>query len=328
MPLAVSGLLLALLAAAATAGPAAAGGAPSVALPLPAAGPLPAGLAALGLGAVAPGLSGLSPAPLRPATVPDGGAPSAADALAWLAAAKSSSSSAADSPSGPRPSGLSWRSGASCSASGFAGWRGRAMDVHVGFTEHDTWDRMLKHFRGGYFRGFVRRTPQVVVSLPMMPRSAKRQHAACARGQFDATFRQIGALLVQAGAGNAIIRLGWEANIGSDSHPWGIDGTRDIPDYKRCFQREVAALKATAPNLKIEWTNAKRGSMSVSTLESYPGDQSVDLMGIHYYNNTPKIVTDRDWEAMYKATHNKGPWGLGEWLKAAKARGRKLGIGE
>jgi len=133
---------------------------------------------------------------------------------------------------------------------------------------------------------------------------------------------------VQAGAGNAIIRLGWEANIGSDSHPWGIDGTRDIPDYKRCFQREVAALKATAPNLKIEWTNAKRGSMSVSTLESYPGDQSVDLMGIHYYNNTPKIVTDRDWEAMYKATHNKGPWGLGEWLKAAKARGRKLGIGE
>jgi len=43
---------------------------------------------------------------------------------------------------------------------------------------------------------------------------------------------------------------------------------------------------------------------------------------------TPKIVTDRDWEAMYKATHNKGPWGLGEWLKAAKARGRKLGIGE
>jgi hypothetical protein len=202
------------------------------------------------------------------------------------------------------------------------------MDVHVGFVEHDTWERMFRHFRGGYFRAFVRRTPQVVVSMPMMPRSARRQLAACGGGQFDATFRQFGALLVEAGAGGAIIRLGWEANIGSRSHPWGIDGTGDVADYKRCFQREAAALRSAAPGVTIEWTNAKRGALPISVLETYPGDAAVDLVGVHYYNNRPKIVTERDWAARYAATHNGGPWGLGGWLAAAKARGKRLAVGE
>jgi hypothetical protein len=226
----------------------------------------------------------------------------------------------------PRVSGLAWRSGASCGQDGFAGWRGRALDV--GFVEHDTWDLMYTHLRGGWFKSVVRRAPLAVVSLPMMPRSAKKQHAACAAGQFDSHFRQFGTLLVQAGAGHGIVRLGWEANIGSDSHPWGIDSAGDIPNYKRCFQRLVGALKSTAPGIKIEWTNGKKGKLPVSVLESYPGDSEVDVVGVHYYDNRPKLNSESAWAAMYNATINGGPLGIGQWLKAATARGKQLAVPE
>jgi hypothetical protein len=146
--------------------------------------------------------------------------------------AASGTSDAVDS---PQVSGLAWRSGASCGQIGFTGWRNRELDVYVGFVQHDTWDRMFQHLRSNWFKSVVRRSPQPVVSLPMMPRSATRQHSACAAGQFDSNFRQFGSLLGQAGAGHAIVPLGWEAGIGSDSHPWGIDSAGDIPNYKRCF---------------------------------------------------------------------------------------------
>jgi hypothetical protein len=55
----------------------------------------------------------------------------------------------------PKVSGLAWRSGASCGQDGFTSWRGRQLDVNVGFVQHDTWDRMFTYLRSGWFKGVV-----------------------------------------------------------------------------------------------------------------------------------------------------------------------------
>ena len=38
--------------------------------------------------------------------------------------------------------------------------------------------------------------------------------------------------------------------------------------------------------------------------------------------------TQAVWDLRYVATHREGPMGLGEWLKAARARGKKLAVPE
>jgi hypothetical protein len=227
----------------------------------------------------------------------------------------------------PILSGLPWRSGASCGEPGFAAWRGgRALDVNVSFVRHASWQEMFSFLSTAYYRGVARQTPQLVSSLALLPHSEKKQHAACAAGAFDANFRQIGSLLTQAGAGNAIVRLGWEPNIGSDSHPWGIDSAAEIPAYVECFRHAVTALRTTAPGLKIEWTNAKKGGLPVSVLAAYPGDAYVDLFGVHYYDNDPAMPTQAAWDEILNATRRNvgGPHGIAQWLSTAQAYGKKL----
>lgn len=231
--------------------------------------------------------------------------------------------------SSSRPSGLAWRSGASCADNGTPAWRQRPFDVQTTFVEHDTWEMMRDHMAGNWFRNRNRATPQPVVSLPMLPRSERKQFARCAAGAFDTQFRRFGTLLVQGGAGNAVVRLGWEWARGSRSHPWGVDSEEELGPYKGCFRRAVRALKATAPNLIIEWTNGRRSYLPVSVLQGYPGGDVVDHWGIHYYDNfDPKIRDQAAWDRSSNETRFNGPQGIGRWLAAAKARGKKLSISE
>jgi hypothetical protein len=172
------------------------------------------------------------------------------------------------------------------------------------------------------------RQPAADRQLPLLPKTHPKQHAACGKGSFDAFFRQFGGLLVQAGAGSAILRLGWEANIGSGSHAWGIDTAADIPAYVKCFRRAAAQLKLTAPGVKIEWTNAKASSLPVSDLAANPGDDVTDLWGLHYYDANAQFKTQQAWDTFYVQTRLGGPQGFGTWLAEAKKRGKKLGVPE
>src|SRR4051812_6102360 len=227
----------------------------------------------------------------------------------------------------PVLSGLAWRSGARAD-DGFDGWRGRKRDVVLTFVRHDTWKQMLEQLAGSYFRDRVRLAPQAVVSLAMLTGEARGQHAACAQGRFDDIFRRIGALLVRAGAGQAVARIGWEANAGSGSHEWGIDTAAQVPAYVACFRREAAALKSTAPGVKVEWTSAKRGKLDFNVLDMYPGDDAVDIVGVHYYDTGPEKSTQALWDEYYGKTDDGGPWGLGAWLAAARAHGKRLAVSE
>ena len=176
-------------------------------------------------------------------------------------------------------SGLPWRSGASCGHGAFEAWRGRKLDVQVQFVWHDSWDQMAARMNSPYFRTALTWTPQPVVSLAMLPTSARQQHAACAKGAFDGYFRQFGRILTAAGAGDAIVRIGWEPNTGTHSHPWGFDTADQVPGYVGCFRHAAAALRATMPGVRIEWGVSKAGVWTFSVLDAYPGDAYVDLIG-------------------------------------------------
>ena len=248
-------------------------------------------------------------------------------ALAASTALAGTAASAADV-STPNVSGLAWRSGAT--GGGFpclAQLRGRALDARTTFVGHDSFPAMVT--KSGRMQRDAAQAPLLVVSQPLLPSSNKRQFAQCAAGAFDGSFRQIGANLKAAGAKGTVVRLGWEANIGSDSHPWGVDDAGQVAAYKACWRRAAAALKAGGPGLLLEWTSAKKTqNKALSIAAMYPGDDVVDVVGVHYYDSGPEKSTQAIWDQSYKATFNGNPWGLGTWLAFAKAHGKRLGIAE
>jgi hypothetical protein len=102
-----------------------------------------------------------------------------------------------------------------------------------------------------------------------------------------------------------------------------------IPDYVGCFRRAAAALKSAAPNLTIEWSVGRQASLPINIMDMYPGDEAVDVIGLHYYDNvSPKIRSQAYWDQHYNATRYDGPRGLGAWLATARAHGKKLAVPE
>jgi hypothetical protein len=226
-------------------------------------------------------------------------------ALGFLSWASAPSPAAAAEVNTPIVSDLPWRSGVWSHDPGFAAWRGRPLDVKVLFVQHDTWDHMTTLLRGAYFQRECRSTPLCVVSLAMVPKSAAGQFAQCAGGSFDATHREMAGLIAAARPG-AVVRLGWEANSYA-GHPWRIGTAANIAPYKACFQRLARIHKAAG--LLVEWTNTK--DTQFPYMDAYPGDDVVDLWGLHDYDNAQKDLSFATLVAE-AARHGKKV-GVSEW---------------
>jgi hypothetical protein len=229
----------------------------------------------------------------------------------------------------PIISGLRWRSGAT--TGGFpclADLRHRPLDALNVYLAPPSFPQMVQN-AGAWIQRYGAKAPLLVVSMALLPSQNKGQFAQCAAGTFDEYFRQIGAGLQKTPAQGVVVRLGWEANLGSKVHPWGVDTAAQIPLYKSCWRHAAQALKAGGPIVKVEWTNSKKtDNTSVHVLDMYPGDDVVDLWGVHYYDAWPLKNTQNIWDEYYNITYNNGPWGLGTWLAAAKSHQKKLGIAE
>ena len=284
-------------------------------LPHATAGALPALAAILGTAlATGPARADDAPAPVPPPGLAAAAAP--ADSLPDLLP--------------PGLSHLSWHSGAT--DGGFpclAQLRSRALDANTIFIAPPSFGEMV-HNTATWVRLTARKAPVLVVSLALLPRQNKGQFAQCAAGAFDNYFRQTGANLGAAGAGKIVVRLGWEANIGSDSHPWGVDSPAQVSNYIACWRHAATALKAGGGStILTEWTNAKKTqNKALHVMQMYPGDDLVDIMGVHYYDSGPEKNTQATWDQYYNITYNGQPWGIGTWLAAAQAHGKRLGVAE
>jgi hypothetical protein len=258
---------------------------------------------------------------------------------------------AAGADQGPA-SGLPWLSGSTSGGDCLADLRGRALDVRVNFVTHKSFQAMVNQTGQQAFKDNGVVAPLWVVSLPLLTDDTRGQFAQCAGsdlagtddfGGFDQSWRLIGANLASAASGKpdptVVVRLGWEANIGR-SHPWGVTSPDQIPSYIGCWRQAAARLKegaSAAPGvrLQLEWTSAKKtANTALHVLDMYPGDDVVDLWGVHYYDSGPIMNTQKRWDAAYKRTFNGGPWGLGPWLQAATApveqggHGKQLAVSE
>ena len=109
-----------------------------------------------------------------------------------------------------------------------------------------------------------------------------------ANGEYDAYFTQLGSTLVSRGLGNIIIRLGAKANgDGTDS----VGTTpQNYADWQAFYARAVALLRAVpGASFQIEWT-VNAGYHAIPLDQIYPGDASVDIIGVALYDSAPAAV--------------------------------------
>jgi len=78
----------------------------------------------------------------------------------------------------------------------------------------------------------------------------------------------------------------------------------------------------------FEWTNAKVNNIPGPATITYPGDGYADLWGLHYYDAGGEFRTEALRDAYYGSTYKGGPQGLGTWLRAAAAAGKRLAVPE
>ena len=291
--------------------------------PVPAAAPL-AALDVLGAAPAAPARTELALLDLAAGVEPLSAHLQSSPAPAVTAAAAGPASF------GVTASGLSWFSGAT--DGGFqclAQMRHRALDVEHVYVAPQTFTDMVQN-TGSWVPRYASKAPVFMVSLALLPKANKSQFSQCAAGAFDGYFRQVGANLRQAHARAVIIRLGWEANIGSDSHPWGVDSPAQVPTYKACWRRAATQIKAGSGNtVLMDWTSAKKtDNTSLHVADMYPGSDIVDIIGVHYYDSGPEKNTQALWNQYYSATFGPNPWGIKPWLDFARAHGKRLGVGE
>ena len=227
-------------------------------------------------------------------------------------------------------SGLPWASGMSCwnrSSSPMAkveAWRGHKFDVVLGWAPHKNWGEFVRYWQGGSFAAFARQPARIVIRTPLLTNDHKGDFNSCAKGAFDAYFRQAAQAVRAKGRKDTVFALGWEAN--GSWFPWSIGNNPE--GYKGCFRRAAKTIRSVIPGATIEWPMAEKGHLRYSVEKTWPGDAYVDVVGLSFYDRFPSFKSEALWNASYLKTHNGGPNGLGQWLRFAKRHHAKLSLGE
>ncbi|WP_084691955.1 glycoside hydrolase family 26 protein [Parafrankia elaeagni] len=222
----------------------------------------------------------------------------------------------------PTTTGVSWTSGANANPPNDLGawerWVGRPTDIAILFTARANWETVTRDdWPLADFRDYP---GQLSIAQPLFPKDSNE--AACARGDYDGHWRDFGDTLVRNGRPDAIVRLGWEFN-GDWFDVWR---PRDSGTWKACFTRAAAALRSTAPQVKIEWNmTAHRDTMvnGDGVWEAYPGDDVVDIIGIDAYDSYPASVTQK----LFDEQCNR-PSGVCTVARFAREHGKQFAVAE
>ncbi|WP_433890673.1 glycosyl hydrolase [Streptomyces sp. CA-111067] len=143
-------------------------------------------------------------------------------------------------------------------------------------------------------------------------RSRIQQGAA---GDFDSHYTRLAERLVAMGVPDTVIVLGWEMNGTTYSHRCGPDPA----DWKTYWNRIVAAMRAV-PGQKFRFDFApNRGQDAIGWTQCYPGDKSVDIIGMDSYDQPPG-------ETFYDEVNE--PYGLQAQVDFAKEHGKAISYPE
>ncbi len=197
---------------------------------------------------------------------------------------------------------------------------------------------------------------QMVIGLPMVALngsgSPENTLAEGAAGEENANFVAIAKNLVSLGFGNAVLRPGWEFDIGANGYPWSVQSNADAANFATYWQNIVTAMRSVpGAEFKFLWSPAGFQSLSWNLSDAYPGDAYVDFVSFDVYdwswdgtifpagdpNNSAttaqsnavfnEYLTDPEglnWLASFAEGHSK-PLVIPEWAVTSRSDGHGLG---
>jgi hypothetical protein len=177
-------------------------------------------------------------------------------------------------------------------------------------------DWMLNQWRNSGYR--------LVLGVPILPGGSGGTLAAGAAGAYNQYFATLAQTLVNDGAANAILRLGWEFN--GSWYPWSVASNADAQNFAAFWRQIVDTMRAVpGQQLKFLWNPNGGGSSSWNLELAYPGSAYVDYVGTDVYDQywgaspTPPAA----WDNAVNQT-----WGLNWLVSFAAAQGRPIAIPE
>ncbi|CAL9463432.1 hypothetical protein SUDANB176_02688 [Streptomyces sp. enrichment culture] len=136
-----------------------------------------------------------------------------------------------------------------------------------------------------------------------------------AAGEFDHHFRALAERLVELKVPDTILVLGWEMNGTTYTHRCGPDPAA----WKKYWNRIVATMRAVpGQRFRFDFTPS-RGRDAIPWTECYPGDDTVDIIGMDSYDQPSGMPFDEQ---------VKEPYGLQAHVDFAKAHGKPVSYPE
>ncbi|MFF0199371.1 glycoside hydrolase family 26 protein [Streptomyces sp. NPDC005017] len=209
----------------------------------------------------------------------------------------------------------------------FSSWLGGA-DVRVGHTylPGDRWSNIegLPGFLDVWADWRTAREDRMfVLNVPMLERNeeglsdaeVRRLLRQGASGAFDRHFRTLAERLVALRVPDTVIVLGWEMNGITYTHRCGPDPAA----WKTYWNRIVTAMRSVpGQEFKFDFTPS-RGRDAVPWTQCYPGDATVDIIGMDAYDQPEGMSFDQQ---------VKEPYGLQAHVDFAKAHGKAISFPE
>ncbi|MEV7997341.1 glycosyl hydrolase [Streptomyces sp. NPDC086077] len=162
-----------------------------------------------------------------------------------------------------------------------------------------------------------------VLNVPMLERNEEgvrdsevrrllRQGAA---GHFDQHFRRLAERLVELKAPDTVIVLGWEMNGITYTHRCGPDPKA----WKQYWNRIVTTMRSV-PGQKFRFDfTPSRGRDAIPWTQCYPGDATVDIIGMDAYDQPAGLSFDEQVKERY---------GLQDHVDFARAHGKEISYPE
>ncbi len=202
---------------------------------------------------------------------------------------------------------------------------------------------------------------RVVWSIPMLPTNGaplSNNLASGANGSYDQQWRNVATTLIEAGYGDATLRIGWE--FMGNWYRWSVHGTGwngqpNTVNYREYWKRIVLAMRSVpGANFKFNWCGNPgdfwNGSVRINPADAYPDDDAngsyVDEIGIDIYdgswlrkpNNGPyyypvdpnltQAQQDADRNTVWTAKLSWGTHHINWWTAFAASKGKPITVPE
>ncbi|MGW0813917.1 glycoside hydrolase family 26 protein [Streptomyces viridiviolaceus] len=136
-----------------------------------------------------------------------------------------------------------------------------------------------------------------------------------AAGEFDHHFRALAERLVRLKVPDTVLVLGWEMNGITYTHRCGPDPQ----SWKKYWNRIVTTMRSVpGQRFRFDFTPS-RGRDAVPWTQCYPGDDTVDIIGMDAYDQPAGMSFDQQ---------VKEPYGLQGHVDFAKAHGKPISYPE